>query len=85
MVTNDAAQVAMKYYQPAHRILVQQTPTGNDYVFLARANITMAWVDQADADHLLGRRKHCCGNHKKQIFFYANENDVRQWTNGGGR
>lgn len=84
-VTNDQGEVALKYYQSQNRILVQKTPSGQDYVFVNRASITLAWVLPEDEQHLLSRRKNCCGNHKKKVFFYANEDDVRRWTNGGGR
>lgn len=84
-ITNDAGQTAIKYYQPANRILVEDTTSGKPCVFTCKASVTMAWVDEADVANLLARRKHCCGNTRRQIFFYANENDVRQWTNGGGR
>lgn len=82
---NDQGQVAIKYYQPQNQVLVQQTLSGTDYVFICRANITLAWIEPADVEHLLARRKRCCGNHQRQIFFYANADEVRRWTNGGGR
>jgi len=28
--------------------------------------------------------KVCCGGNKKTVYRYANEADVRRWTNGGG-
>lgn len=84
-ITNATGDIALKYHQPQNRVLIQKTPTGADYVFVCKANITLAWVNPDDVQHLLERRKHCCGNNKKQVFFYANESDVRRWTNGGGR
>jgi hypothetical protein len=86
MITN-AGYVALKYYQPQTRVLVpaNTTPTQTNYVFLCKANITMAWVKPGDVNNLLSRRKNCCGSHKKQSFYYANEDDVRRWSNGGGR
>lgn len=83
-ITNDAGQIALKYYQAA-QVLAQQTPTGAGYAFAVRANIAMSWVDPDDVDNLLARRAGCnCGGRKRQAFFYANESDVRRWTNGGG-
>lgn len=79
------SQTALKYYQPAARILIQDTPSHTPYVFVCRANITMAWVDNQDVEHILSRYKVCCGGQKKKMFYRANENDIRQWTNGGGR
>lgn len=85
-ITNDAGQTAIKYYQPA-KVLAQNTPSGNGYLFQVRANIAMAWVDSGDVNNLLQRRAgcNCGGSKKKQAFSYANEDDIRRWTNGGGR
>lgn len=84
-ITNDAGQVALKYYQAA-QVLAQGTPTGAGYAFAVRANIAMSWVEPADVENLLARRAGCnCGGRKRQAFFYANEDDIRRWENGGGR
>lgn len=84
-ITNDAGQVALKYYQPA-QVLAQNTPTGAGYAFAVRASISMSWVSPDDVGNLLARRAGCnCGGKKRQAFFYANEDDVRRWQNGGGR
>lgn len=87
MITNAAGEVALKYYQPTQRVLVPEetTPTKTAYVFVCQANITLAWVKPDDVDSLLSRRKNCCGGHKRQLYYYANEDDVRRWTNRGGR
>jgi hypothetical protein len=85
-ITNDAGQVALKYYQPA-QVLAQNTPTGTGYAFAVRASISMSWVAPDDVGNLLARRAgcNCGGSKKKQAFFYATESDVRRWVNGGGR
>jgi hypothetical protein len=84
-ITNDAGQVALKYYQPA-QVLAQGTPTGAGYAFAVRANISMSWVNPGDVGNLLARKAGCnCGGRKRQAFFYANEDDVRRWQNNGGR
>lgn len=78
-------QVALKYYQPS-QVLVQNTPSGKQYVFVVQANISMAYVDADDVDNLLSRKAGCnCGGNKKQAFYRANEDDVRRWENKGGR
>lgn len=85
--TNDAGQIALKYYQPS-QVIAQNLPSGKDgYVFIPRANISLAWIDPQDVANLLDRRGGCnCGGSQKQrAFEYANESDVRRWTNGGGR
>lgn len=79
------SQTALKYYQPAHRVLIQDTPSGTPYVFTCKANITMAWVNDTDVEHVLSRYKVCCGGHRRAMFSRATESDIRQWTNGGGR
>lgn len=84
-ITNEAGEVALKYHNQAQVLSPPDTPSGKRYVFVVKANISMAWVDAQDVDHLLKITKQCCGNNRKQQFFLANENDVRRWTNGGGR
>ena len=87
MITNGQNEVALKFYQPQARVLVpaNTTPTQTDYVFLCKANITLAWVKPEDVDNLLARKKTCCGGNQRPRFLHANEDDVRRWTNGGGR
>lgn len=55
-ITNDAGQVALKYV-PGGQVLAQNTPSGNGYMFMVRANISLAWVDSGDVENLLARRK----------------------------
>jgi len=81
---NDIGQVALKYYQPVP-VIVQRTPSGAEYVFVVTANISLAWINSEDQADVLGRYKVCCGGNKRKSFSEANEQDVRIWTNGGGR
>ena len=76
----------LKYYQPA-QVLVKNTPSGSEYVFVVAANISLAYVDAKDVDSLLERKAGCnCGGRKRQqAFFMANEDDVRRWNNRGGQ
>ena len=78
--------IALKYYQTG-QVLVQNTPSGKEYVFVVRANISLAYIDAPDVDDLLSRKKVCggCGGRVSQLFFRANEDDIRRWENGGGR
>jgi hypothetical protein len=78
--------IALKYYQPM-QVLVKATLSGKEYVFVPKANISLAYVDPDDIDNLLGRKAGCnCGGSKRQqAFSYANESDIRRWKNGGGR
>lgn len=82
MQVNEQGEVALKHYQPA-QVLVQNTPSGKEYVFTTRANICLAWIQEGDVQSILSRTGGCCGGRRK-LFDYANESDVRRWTNGGG-
>ena len=81
-----AEQAPLKYYQPA-QVLVKNTPSGSEYVFVVEANISLAYVGAEDVGNLLERKAGCsCGGKKRQqAFFMANEDDVRRWTNRGGQ
>lgn len=80
----------MKYYMPSERVLVGEKgnlPSKKGYVFKMQANICFSWVEEVDVATLLSIKKDCnCGNGAlKSSFLLANDNDVRQWTNKGGR
>lgn len=82
---NEANQVALKYYQPGQPY-VQNTPSGQEYIGIMKANICMIWAKPGDVENILSRNCACCpGANKKPCFLYANQTDVRRWTNGGGR
>ena len=78
--------IALKYYQPT-QVIARGTPTGKEYVFVPKANISMAYVDPGDVDNLLARKGgcNCGGSRRRQAFERANEDDERRWNNGGGR
>lgn len=80
--TNAAGEVALRYYQTIpHTISV----SGQQYAFVVRANICLAWIKPEHVAKVLSTTKRCCGNSVKTVYHYANESDVRRWTNGGGR
>jgi len=81
--TNDKGEIAVKYRQPGN-VLLQDNPSGREYVAVTQANICMAWIDPVDVDFILAKRDGCCGK-KQQSFSLANEADVRRWTNKGGQ
>jgi hypothetical protein len=81
--TNGENEIAVKYRQPGN-VLLQENPSGKEYVAVTQANICMAWVDPADVDFVLAKKDGCCGK-KQQSFHLANESDVRRWTNKGGQ
>lgn len=80
---NDKDEIAVKYRQ-SDNVLLQNCPSGREYVAVTQANICMAWVDPADVDFILTKKDGCCGG-KRQSFYLANESDVRRWTNRGGQ
>lgn len=82
-IINEAGQVALKYNRQAPQSIKVH---GNYYLFSIRANISMAWVAPEDIEAILETKRDCgCGgNGMVKVFFYANESDVRRWTNGGG-
>ena len=77
-IANASQQVALKYRQPATRAELGK------YAFVVRANISLAWIELGDIDFLIRRMGGCCGGNQR-MYRYANESDVRRWTNGGGR
>lgn len=74
--------IPLKYYQPA-QVVAQGTPSGNDYAFVPKNGISLAFVREQDAADLL-RRKTCdCGGQKKRLKYErASDEDVARWTNG---
>ena len=84
METNELGQVALKYHQPIQKYV--RLGNNNEYLFMVRANISLAWVNSADVENVLNIRKsNCsaCGN--KPVFRYANSDDTKRWLAGGGR
>lgn len=77
MQTNSSGEVALKYLRGGQRLV-------NGYVFIPKANISLAWVKPEDVQVMYNIKRGCCGN-KKRVIFPANEQDVRIWTNNGGR
>jgi hypothetical protein len=77
-VVNQAGQVAM-VYRNANRVLWQSR-----IVFSPRFNVSLAWVEPADAPALLRFRGGCCGG-TQQMYFLASPNQVLVWTTGRAR
>jgi hypothetical protein len=82
MIANEDGWVALKQYQKINKVV---EVGGESYLFFTKANICLAWVRPEHVGVVLGIKKVCCGGSKKPMFLYANENDVRRWTQGGGR
>lgn len=81
MVEQDE-KIALAYYQTIPQVI---KVNGHEYLFGVRANICMAWVLKDDVSAVLNIVKVCCGGNKRHVYRYASEDDVRRWTNGGGR
>jgi len=55
------------------------------YSFVPHANICLAWVQEGHVDQVLAIKHKCgCASGGGFEFRYANESDVRRWTNRGG-
>ena len=83
-IYNEAGQVAMRYMKQAPS-LVRCNGSGTEYVFVVKANISMAYVDEEDVECMLGVKAGCCGGRKKKVIFFADETHHRRWLTGGGR
>jgi hypothetical protein len=79
---NEIGQVALKNLR--RRPMAAQCKD-KIFVFVSWVDIAIAWVDEEDVPCLLQKRHQCCDNKKKKIITYASEDDVRRWTNKGGR
>lgn len=77
MQMNEQGQVALKHTKTGRHLIY-------GYVFVPQANITMAWVNPIDVEKMFRVKGGCCGG-EKRVIFPANEDDVRRWTNRGGR
>ena len=82
MVTNDDGWVALKRFQTMNKIV---NVGGDEYLFITKANICMAWIRPEHVESVLRIKKVCCGGSRKPMFRQANDDDVRRWTVGGGR
>jgi len=86
-VLNAEGAVAMKVMNRVQVLVVCRRPNGEKvrYVLRSSANVCMAWIDPIDVPCMGAVRGGCCGRRKRGIIMLANANDVRQWTNRGGR
>jgi len=76
------SNVAIAYYQTIpHTVVLGKV----EYAFVVRANICLSWIPLEHMEAILRITKTCCGGNKKKVYRLANEDDVRRWTNGGGR
>jgi hypothetical protein len=83
MIENTDGWVAIKYYQTIPHIC--RLGDGTEYAFAVQARICLAWIRPQHVNTVLHIVKVCCGGNKKTVYRLANESDVRQWTQRGGR
>lgn len=76
--------IALKRYTTIPKLV--KMGDGTSYSFTVHANICLCWVQTKHAPQILAILHHCnCGNSNgSPEFRYANESDVRRWTNRGG-
>ena len=79
---NEIGQIALKNLR--RRPMAAQCKN-KTFVFTSWVDIAIAWVDEEDVPCLLLKKHQCCGGNKKKIIAFATEDDVRRWTNKGGR
>lgn len=75
--------VALKRYTTIPKVVKIKDVS---YVFRVQANICMAWVREEHVAQIMAMMHncHCGGGSNLPEFRYANESDVRRWTNKGG-
>lgn len=86
MVTNSDGWIAVKYYKQA-QVLTRGTPSRNDYVFVVKANISLAFVRPEDAGSITSRmikNRECCPGGRKNgpAYTYATQDEVDKWLAG---
>lgn len=86
MVTNDEGFVYVKYYKQA-QVLTRGTPTRTDYVFVIKANLSIAPVNPGDVDNITSRmikNRECCPGGRKNgpAYTVATEDEVNKWLAG---
>lgn len=52
----------------------------NQYAFVVRKNLNLAWVRPEDLDAVMAIKAGCCGNKSHPKYVFANERDEYWWT-----
>lgn len=75
-VVNESGEVALRWNMLTGKyVKVHQ----NEYLFVIKANISLAWIKPEDVDAVLAIRKVCCGGNVTQTCHLASELDVKRW------
>jgi hypothetical protein len=70
--------VALFFIQPIQKMI--SLGNGNQYVFVVRRNVSLAWVKESDVEACFSIRTGCCGHTVNPAFRYASAGDVRIWS-----
>ena len=81
-ITNASGNIAFRWFQPGGYNINTGDPA-DPLMFRTEANISLCWV-KPKWEALALRHKAGCCNAKRQAAHYANQDDVRRWTNRGG-
>jgi len=80
-ITREDGWVAIQHFT-SNPVTVRIESTGNDYSFVPRHNVSLAWVRPEDVDSILKiQAKICCGKMKAK-FLYASQMNVCLWETG---
>jgi hypothetical protein len=78
-------KVAVRYLQPIQKYI--QLGNKHEYVFIPSFSVSLAWVDEADVDIILGLpapSSSCCGGGgRSNGFILADQSAINCHTNGG--
>ncbi len=78
MITNDAGEVALIYFQPIDKFV---SMGDTKYIFRTRFNISLCYVKPEHVQPLLSTTQTCCGGQRNSgIFREANDMHVRIWS-----
>lgn len=83
MQINEQGQIAVRQFRQSEKLVEVH---GHGYFFAVRASISLAWINEEDLEAILNYTYDCgCGGKPRIGFGLASEDDVRRWTQGGGR
>jgi hypothetical protein len=78
-ITNAQGQVALRHFKPS-TVLIQNNPSGNEYVARTSHDVCLVYVFPEDIDRVFRIDRSCCGHRNSQsAFSYATQNDVDTW------
>lgn len=75
-ILNEGGEVAIRWNQLTQKYVKVGE---NEYIFVIKADIALAWVKPEDEQKVLGIRKTCCGGNLSPACHLASELDVKRW------